>query len=442
MKKVIQPWFVTSFLTSKSLKPITATTILCLMSACNFTSRSASEKSLKIGALLPLTGEISAYGIPMQKTAKLLVDTVNQCEGVLGSPVTLVNADDQSEPQIGAEAMSRLVQVDRVSAVIGGAGSATSAASVDIAVRNQVVMISPSSTSPTFTERAKKGDFKGFWYRTAPPDTFQAPAIAQLAYQNNYKRIAILGVNNDYGKGLIDAFIPAFEKKGGQVLNKANLALYALNASNFDSEVRNAFGKNPDAVLLIDYSQTGGQVLKSSYEQGFLEKIPVILSDGLKDAKLAERVGKKADGQLALSTAASLIGTVPSSRGPAFSAFRTRYQQAFSNQEPSIYDPNTWDAAAIIVLATELAKSTKGEAIRDQIPQVSNPAGEKVSDVCQALSLIRQGKKIDYEGASSSVNFDAQGDVQGSYNVWTIAKDGTIQIKGNIQADRFDSAKP
>jgi branched-chain amino acid transport system substrate-binding protein/neutral amino acid transport system substrate-binding protein len=76
----------------------------------------------------------------MQNTAKLLVDTVNQCGGVLGKSVNLIAADDRSEPQIGAEAITKLAEVNRVSAVIGGAGSATSAAAVDIAVRNQVVL--------------------------------------------------------------------------------------------------------------------------------------------------------------------------------------------------------------------------------------------------------------------------------------------------------------
>jgi branched-chain amino acid transport system substrate-binding protein/neutral amino acid transport system substrate-binding protein len=377
----------------------------------------------------------------MQNTAKLLVDTVNQCGGVLGKSVNLIAADDRSEPQIGAEAITKLAEVNRVSAVIGGAGSATSAAAVDIAVRNQVVMISPSSTSPTFTERAKKGDFKGFWFRTAPPDTFQGPAIAQLAKQRGYNRVTILGVNNDYGRGLINAFIPAFEALGGEVLNKNDLALYALNASTFDSEVMKAFRSTPDAVILIDYSQTGGLVLKSIYEQGFLNRIPLILSDGLKDNKLAERVGKTKNGTFALSNAISLTGTAPSARGPAFNDFRSRYKQAFSGKEPSIYDPNTWDAGAVIVLAAESAKSNRGNDIKDHIRRVTDPVGEKVSNVCDALTLVRQGKKINYEGAGSNVEFDPQGDVTGSYDIWTIQPNGDIKVTGVIANESIQSRK-
>jgi branched-chain amino acid transport system substrate-binding protein/neutral amino acid transport system substrate-binding protein len=79
---------------------------------------------------------------------------------------------------------------------VGAASSAVASAAVDIAVRNQVVMISPSSTSPVFTERARKGDFQGFWFRTAPPDTFQGEALAKLAQTQGFKSVSLLAVNN------------------------------------------------------------------------------------------------------------------------------------------------------------------------------------------------------------------------------------------------------
>ncbi|RUR73388.1 amino acid ABC transporter substrate-binding protein [Chlorogloeopsis fritschii PCC 6912] len=414
--------------------------LLLLSTSCEFRANSSVSNSLKIGTLLPLTGEISAYGIPMQKTANLLIKTVNACGGVMGKPVTLISVDDQSKPQVGAEAMSKLAYLDKVSGVVGGAGSATSAAAVNIAVRNQIVMISPSSTSPSFTERAKKGDFKGFWFRTAPPDTFQGPVIAQIAQTKGYKKVSILAVNNDYGRGLVNAFIPAFEALGGQIVNKNNLAFYPSNAITFNTEVLNSFQGNPDAVLLIDYSQTGSLVLRSIYERGLLAKTPLILSDGLKDANLSQLVGKSHDGKLILPTA-NITGTAPSAKGPAFSKFREIYKKAYNGQEPSIYDPNTWDATAALILAAESAKSTAGETIKEHIRTVTNPPGEKVSDVCQALDLIRQGKKINYEGAGSNVDFDSQGDVTGNYDIWTVAGDGSIKVVEQITPENLQAFK-
>ncbi len=153
-----------------------------------------------------MTGDLSQYGSSMQDSARLLVNTVNACGGVLGQPVTLIAEDDQTEPAAGASAMTKLAEVDRVAGVVGAASSAVASAAIDIAVRNQVILISPSSTSPAFTERARKGEFKGFWYRTAPPDTLQGEALAKLAATQEVKSVAVLAVNNDYGNGLLQSF--------------------------------------------------------------------------------------------------------------------------------------------------------------------------------------------------------------------------------------------
>lgn len=208
-----------------------------LLAGCQLTPTSSEANNLKIGTLLPITGDLSQYGTPMQETADLLVKTVNACDGVLGKPVTLVSADTQTDPAQGTQAMTKLVETDRVVGVVGAASSASSSAAIPIAVRNQVVQISPASTSPVFTERADKGEFQGFWARTAPPDTFQSQALAQLANQKGFKTVAILAINNDYGNGLVNAFIPAFKALGGTVANEASPTFYDPNTSTFDSEV-------------------------------------------------------------------------------------------------------------------------------------------------------------------------------------------------------------
>lgn len=404
---------------------------LLLNSSCQFRTDKKVDEPLKIGTLLPLTGDISAFGMPMQDTAELLIKTINDCGGVLGQPVISVSGDDQSVPQIGAEVMTKLAEFDRVSGVIGGASSATSAAAVDIAVRNQVVIISPSSTSPSFTERAKNGDFKGYWFRTAPPDTFQGFALARLLQDKyKFKEISILAVNNEYGRGLATVFTSAFESLNGKVIKKS---FYAPDSSFFDSEILSIYKSKPDAVLLIDYSQTGSIVLSTIFKLGLMDKIPLILSDGYKDEDLAERTGKTSDGELVLRQAKNILGTAPSSKGPAYKSFRSFYIQTFGGREPSIYDANTWDAGVSIILAAEFGKSTKGSIIREHIRDVTNAPGVQISDVCKALELIREGTEINYRGAGSEVEFDVQGDVKGFYDVWTVDKNGSIQITDVIK---------
>jgi branched-chain amino acid transport system substrate-binding protein/neutral amino acid transport system substrate-binding protein len=380
-----------------------------------------------MGTVLPITGDLAQYGSPMQDSARLLVETVNACNGVLGQPVELISEDDQTEPAAGASAMTKLAEVDRVAGVVGAASSAVSSAAIDIAVRNQLVQISPASTSPLFTERARKGEFQGFWFRTAPPDTFQGQALARLAKTRGYQSISILAINNDYGNGLVDSFIPAFKALGGKVTNPTR---YPPDASTFTSEVGAAFQGNPDAVLLIAYPETGSLILKAAYQQGLLGKqTQVLATDGLKDAKIADLVGKNPQGTY---IAAGILGTAASAGGPALSEFRNRYSQAYK-REPSVYDPNTWDAAALLVLAAEAAKQPTGPAIKDQIRTVANAPGQEVTDVCQALALVRQGQDINYQGASSSVDLDAQGDVGGSYDIWTIDPKGELKVTGKIE---------
>ncbi|MBE9182717.1 ABC transporter substrate-binding protein [Oculatella sp. LEGE 06141] len=385
--------------------------------------------TLKLGTLLPITGDLAQYGGPMQDAAQLAVQTINGCGGVLGQDIELISEDDQTEPAAGAAAMTKLAEVDRVAGVVGAAGSAVSSAAVDIAVRNQVVEISPASTSPDFTARAEQGEFDGFWFRTAPPDTFQGDALAQLADQQGFQNVAVLGINNDYGNGLTQSFISAFKELGGTVTNESNPTRYAPDAATFDSELSAAFSGNPDAVLLIAYPETGSLILKAAQEQGLLDgETQIIMTDGMKTDNLGELVGQTANGQF---ITAGMLGTAPSAGGPAIAQFRELYTNEF-NREPQVYDPNTWDAIAVLALAAESAQATTGTALKDAIRDVANAPGQDVDDVCEALALVRDGQDVNYQGASGSVDFDEQGDVAGSYDVWTISDSGRLEIQETI----------
>lgn len=386
-----------------------------------------SGEGLKIGTLLPVTGDLAQYGGPMQDAATLLVDTVNACEGVMGQPVTLIAEDNQTEPSAGAAAMTKLAEVDQVGGVVGAAASSVSSASVDIAVRNSVVQISPASTSPVFTERAKAGDFDGFWFRTAPPDTFQGIALARLAQEKGFKNVVVFAINNDYGNGLMESFSDAFQELGGTLDEPV---FYAPDATTFDSEVISAFGNEPDAVVLVAYPETGSLILKSAYEQGLLDgDTQLILTDGMKDESIAELVGQNAEGTYIVS---GVIGTAPSAGGPALDGFTTLYKAAFADREPGVFDPNTWDAAAVLVLAAEAAQSTSGTDIKAKVTEVANAPGTEVTDVCEGLALLRDGEDINYQGASGTIEFDPQGDVVGRYDVWTITDEGKLEVMETV----------
>jgi len=389
-------------------------------SASPAVNTTSDAKGLKIGSLLPATGDLASIGQQMAGAVPLLVETVNACGGVNGAPVTLVSVDDQTDPKAGAAGMSKLATLDKVAGVVGSFASSVSTAALSIATQNKVMLISPGSTSPVFTEKAKKGDYKGFWARTAPPDTYQALALAQLANKKGLKRVSTVVINNDYGVGFEKAFVQAFEKLGGTVVNKNNPVRYDPKATTFETEAASAFALKPNAVLVVAYEETASLLLKAAYQQGLTQGVQVLLTDGEKSDTFAEKVGKTPDGKYIVAGA---IGTVPGSDGKGLEAF-SKLWQSKKGAAPAPYTPHAWDAAALLVLSAQAAKQNTGVGIANKIREVANGPGTEVSDVCEGLKLLKNGKKINYQGASGNVDVDQNGDVIGVYDVWTVGEDG------------------
>jgi neutral amino acid transport system substrate-binding protein len=339
-----------------------------------------------------------------------------------------VSADDQTDPAAGAEAMTRLAEVDRVAGVVGSFASSVSSAALPIAIRNKVMLISPGSTSPVFTERAKKGEFQGYWARTAPPDTYQAQALAQLAYKRGFKTAATIVINNDYGVGFEKQFVESFKDLGGIVTNEAKPTRYDPKATTFKTEVQSAFGGKPAAIATIAYAETGALLLKSAYEQGLSQGVQILLTDGAKSDQFPGQVGKTREGNFILAGA---VGTVPGADGAALAALTKLWQGKFG-QSPPEYAPQAWDAAALLALAAQAAKANTGEGIQSKLRDVANAPGTEVSDVCQGLELLRKGEDINYQGASGNADIDENGDVVGVYNVWAVQDDGKLKVVDQI----------
>ncbi len=383
---------------------------------------------LKLGSILPSTGDLASIGQNMPVAVKFAVDTINACGGVNGEPVTLIAEDSQTDPNTGSAAMTKLAEVDRVAGVVGAFASSVSSAAVDVAVRNRVMLISPGSTSPEFTERAAQGDFEGYWARTAPPDTYQAAALATLASEKGFSRVATVAINNDYGVGFEREFVKTFKSLGGEVINENNPIRYDAKATTFDSEAAAAFDGEPDAVLGVLYVETGSLLLKSAYEQGLSEGVTVMLTDGVYSEDFPDQVGRTPDGRSIISGA---LGTVPGAAGEALAALSEQWQ-AETGKEVSAFVPHSWDATVLLMLAAEAADANTGEGIASKIREVANAPGTPVTDACEAIALLRAGEDIDYQGASSNVDLDENGDTIGSYDVWTVGPDGSLEVTGNV----------
>ena len=276
----------------------------------------AESDGLKLGSLGPATGDLSSIGQNWPAAVQLAVDTINECGGVNEAQVSLISEDDQTDPSAGSSAMTKLAEVDKVAGVVGSFASSVSGAAVDVAVRNKVMMVSPGSTSPVFTERAQNGEFSGYWARTAPPDTYQSQALATLAKKQGFKNVATVAINNDYGVGFEEQFVKAFKDQGGNIVGKP--VRYDPKAATLDSEAKSAFSTKPDAVAAVLYAETGSVLLKSAFEQGLSDGVTVLLTDGVYSDDFITQVGKTSDGK---SIIAGAVGTVPRANGPALKDF-------------------------------------------------------------------------------------------------------------------------
>ncbi|HLQ85506.1 MAG TPA: ABC transporter substrate-binding protein, partial [Salinisphaeraceae bacterium] len=238
-------------------------------------SAQAADKPLKIGAIMPMTGALAAYGETSLKGAELAVEEINEAGGVLGMPIELAVEDAQTEPQAGVAAANKLANIDGVAAFVGALSSGvTIPIATSVARPNKIPMISPASTSPVLTTL----NDDGFLFCTVASDAIQGVAMAQVARDRGIDKVGIIYVNNDYGKGLAESFTDAFDKLGGNV---THTVAYEPKQASYRAAIQKAWGDGSTPyMLLIAYVADGETVLRQSLEGGMFNKF--IFTDGMK----------------------------------------------------------------------------------------------------------------------------------------------------------------
>jgi len=373
------------------------------------TAAPAHADPLRIGALMPMTGDLQAYGEADLKGVEFAVKQINDAGGVNGEPVELVVADTQTKPQAGVDAAQKLVNIDGVHAIVGALSSGvTIPVARTVTSREGIPQISNASTSPTITGL----DDKDFLFRSVPSDAFQGVALAKLISEKGLTDVGVLYVNNDYGQGLADAFAEAF---GGTVT--ASIAFEQGQAS-YRGELQQASGGNAQALVVIGYPESGSVILRQALEGGYFTRF--VFTDGMKAPEIIERIGAR--------ILEGAFGTVPQSADTdGLRLFRDAYVAEYGDLPPKPYYDTAYDAAMVIALAAQKAGSNDPKAIRDNLREVANPPGEVVlpGEWEKAVKLLADGQDINYEGASGSVDFDGNGDVPGTIGHWEI-QDGKI----------------
>jgi len=368
---------------------------------------------VKIGLLLDLTGALEAYGKPIQNGALLAAEQINAAGGPLGRKLELVPRDSQTDPTAGIDAAKKLVELDRVVAIVGALSSGvTIPVATSVTIPSGIVQISPASTSPQMTDLQDDD----LIFRTCPSDALQGKVSGRLAKELGFHTVATIYVNNPYGSGLSKTFSQALSEHGGQVV--AAVA-YEEGRPSYRGEIGQALKGKPQALALFSYPENGVTIMRQALELGFTGKF--LLADGMKAPEVVHNVGA----QYLKGT----YGTTPGTRESGAKArFVEAYTKRFGEKPPKPYIDNCYDAIAVLALAVHRARSSDPRALRDALRQVANPPGDSIEpgDFKKAFALLGEGRKVSYRGASGEIDFDANGDVVTPIEVWKIDDRGMI----------------
>ena len=376
---------------------------------------SANAETVKLGALMPLTGGLQAYGESCLNGVKMAVDEVNAAGGLLGEPVELKVGDTQTKAQPALDAAKKLVSIEGVAGMIGALSSGnTIPVAQSVAAAYGVPMVSPASTAPTITDLADSD----FLFRTVPSDAFQGVALAKVVSEQGFKKVAVLYVNNDYGQGLAESFAATFQNTYAGTV--AGSAAFEPNKASYRGELSQLAQGDAEALLLIAYPDDGGiTILKQSLEEGLFDKF--IFTDGMKAEKVIETIGAQyLNGAFGTSPKALETDTAQ--------AFKTLYEKQFGELPPRPFIDSSYDAAAILLLAIAKAGNAQGSTVRDALREVSNAPGVEIKpgELAKGLEAIKNGEDINYIGAAGDHEFDAKGEVSGTFEHWVI-KDGMLE---------------
>ena len=383
--------------------------LLASVATCLVAGAAMSEE-VKLGIIIGFTGPIESLTPSMAAASEAAIAEVNASGLFLsGSTVTGIRADSTcTDAAVAQAAAERLVTADGIKAIIGGDCSGiTGAILTNVAIPNGIVMISPSATSPGLST----AEDNGLFFRTAPSDAREGEVAAAIMQERGIKSIAITYTNNDYGKGLSDAIKTSFEALGGTVTISA---AHEDGKADYSSEVAALASAGGDILVVAGYLDQGGLgIIKAALDTGAFDTFE--LPGGMIGDSLAPAVGDGLNGS---------FGQVPGTDAPGMAMLDGMASGAFDVNSP--YTPESYDAAALIMLAMQAAGSSNSADFVGKVMDVANAPGEQIfpGELAKGLQILMDGGDIDYVGASA-VELIGPGESAGNYREIDVV-DGAI----------------
>lgn len=330
-----------------------------LVAGCG--SATTNSKEIKIGANFEMTGGIANFGNQTVNGIKLAIKEANANGGVLGKQLTLVVADNKSEPSEAANAITKLITQDKVKVVLGPVASSNVMATTQIAQDNKIPVITATATNPKVT--VDNGQVKSQVFRACFIDPFQGTVMANFASKSMKAKTAAIYIDNssDYSKGLAQFFEEGFVKNGGTIVAKE---AFLQKDQDFKATLTKIKASNPDVIFIPAYYEEVGKISKQARELGITQ--PLLGTDGWDDPKLVEIAGAAALNNGYFSNHYS-----PQDTDPNVVKFVEAYKKEYG-QEPSALAALGYDSALMLIDAIKRAGSDDPAKIREALEQTKN----------------------------------------------------------------------
>ncbi|OZA91581.1 MAG: amino acid ABC transporter substrate-binding protein, partial [Azorhizobium sp. 39-67-5] len=371
--------------------------------------------AFRIGALNPITGAGAPYGTGMQKMILAAAEMVNAAGGAAGRKLEVSAEDTQTQPQAAVLAAKKLIEVNKVQAVLGTWASGVSLAVAPLTNDAGIILMNTSGAPALSVPPANA---KGLLFRFQATNDRFGRAFAEVAKKEGFKRPATMAFNNASGIGNTEGFRKAWEAQGGTVV--ANV-VYEPNQPSYRAELQKVLAAKPDVIVMGSYLADTTIILREWFQTG--ETTRFIIPAWAANPQLVQALGPEVtEGIIA-------VDSISNEGSEAFKAYDAAYQKAMNQPGLSnVYAAMTWDMVVVLALAMEAAgPNADVAAIAGKLREVSGPGGKTVSTFAEGKAALKDGK-IDYQGASSILDFDQYGDVTPDFSVSFVTK-GKIERK-------------
>lgn len=319
----------------------------------------ASEDTIKIGFLGAKTGGHASYGIETLKGMQMAVEDLNAAGGLLGKEVVIIEGDHGSKNSEASTVTDKLINNNKVVAIVGDPTTGLTKIAAPIAQQNQVVLLSAGAVGTGVVEI---GDFI---FRDTLLDALAAPAVTKYcAEELGWKKVALVtSINNDYSVSLSKIFKDALGKYDVEIVTEQQIK---DGDTNFSAQVTNLAGKEFDGIVFTGYYTEGGLFMKEVRKQGMDQVL--VGGDGLLSPVLWEMGESAVEGSMVYTG----FAPDPNTDNPKTKDFIEKYKANNDNKLPDMFSAQGYDAVMLIADAIKNAESADPKVFRDSLAQTKD----------------------------------------------------------------------